>query len=63
MASGEINSLILDKLSKVKCDDDLKELIKNLLEFERDSLSEDSIRYTDQYKKFVEYYARRRDKK
>jgi hypothetical protein len=62
MATGEINSLILEKLEKSKCDENSKELIRNLLEFERDSLNEDSSRYTDQYKKFVEYYSRRKKK-
>jgi len=62
MATVEINSLILEKLKKSKCDENSKELIINLLEFERDSLNEDSSRYTDQYRKFVEYYSRRKKK-
>ena len=62
MAAGDINSLILEKLKKTKCEENIKELIRNLLEFERDSLNEDSIRYTEQYKRFVEYYSRRKKK-
>ncbi|MBT6690522.1 hypothetical protein HN903_02020 [archaeon] len=63
MVKNEINKLILEKLNKAKCENKVKELIKNLLEFERDSLNEDVMRYTDQYKNFVEHYARRVDKK
>jgi len=63
MVKNEINELILEKLKKSNCEVELKEMIKKLLEFERDSLNEDITRYTDQYKIFTEHYARRIGKK
>ena len=60
MSVEKINKLIIEKVDKATCDGPTKEFIKLALEFERDYLNDELSRYTDKYKKWVEYFSKKK---
>jgi len=60
MTTEKINKLILEKVEKSDCDNKTKEFIKLALEFERDFLNDELNRYTERYKKYAEYFSKKK---
>ena len=62
--TNEINKRIVTKIKKANCKHVVKEFLNDVFSFERDYLSDDFNRFSAQYKKYADFYARKmRDEK